>query len=178
MRPSLQHYSDGMMSRAIARAAHDRDMATALWIPDALPEHLHTLALATDMLRRECDAALPGNGAGACLPASAVLGHFALRTGVEARLVCGTFEGAPHWWVSAGGFIFDSTGGQFDVDLPSVAQDDAPGYVADGDYPCGHVNIELLYAEARRAFTDPWQASMFIDMALGVVAEAEMSVSR
>ena len=153
------------------------DVPDPSWLPSPHHARVGALAYATEMLRRTCDDVLPGYGAGACLPASAVIGHFALHSGIPARLVCGTFDGAPHWWVWSDGHIFDATGGQFDIELAAVSADDARGYEAGTDYPCGHETVELLYAEARRAFADPAQAEDFIDLALSVVAPAKMAVA-
>lgn len=140
------------------------------WLPEGLPDTLRGLAFATDLLRRFCDFELPGNGAGACLPASAIIGYRLRQESTDARLVCGTFNGEAHWWVESGEFIFDPTAGQFGDELPSVVSWETDAYDGLDTYPCGHTSVDMLYAEARRAFADPDEADRFVNIAL---AEAD-----
>jgi hypothetical protein len=148
------------------------------WLPEGLPLALRGLACGADLLRRFCDAMLPLNGAGACLPASAIVGMRAREAGIEVRLVCGTFRDESHWWMESGEFIFDPTAGQFGDDLPSVLSWESDDYEALDVFPCGHDSIDMLYAEARRAFAYPPDAEAFVDAALEEVDDGYRLAAR
>ncbi|SDH55729.1 hypothetical protein [Microbacterium sp. 77mftsu3.1] len=141
------------------------------WLPATLPADLLPLAFATDLIRRWCDDNLPAEGKGACLPASGIVGFTTLQDDIDARLVCGTHDGEPHWWVEAGGFIFDATAGQFGPDRLSVTEASDEHYAATDRYPCGHTSFELLLAEANRSFFDGSDALNFVQETLDLAAE-------
>lgn len=143
------------------------------WIPASLPQRLHHVAFATDLIRRMCDSQLPQAGRGACLPASAVVGHFCQGRDLDGRLVQGCFGGEPHWWVELEGFVFDPTAGQFGDGLPSISQVGEHAYSAESRWPCGHSSHEMLYAEAYRSFGDSAEAEDFIDLAVSEALEGE-----
>lgn len=163
--------SDGRFGVQV-HTAPETELVDEDWLPASLPRHLRPVGYAADLLRRLCDDALPDGGAGACLPTSAIIGYYCHHEGIDARLVCGSYQGAAHWWVEADGYIFDGSAGQFSDDLPSVSEPRSAGYAAENTFPCGHTTEELLFAEARRSFGDPGQAHHFVELALMEIADA------
>ena len=135
-------------------------------MPTTTPEPLHPAVQdACTAFHAHSTAEHPDGGL--CLVGAAYTGYVAHTAGAPATVVRGSYRGAPHWWLEVGGWRVDPTLHQF---VPGAGATPTPvtgagadvGYEDEGRYRNGYTSMEVVRAEAERAFVYPAAAHAFL----------------
>jgi hypothetical protein len=132
-------------------------------VRERLGDAADLLVGASSILHLQAGAVSDG-GDGLCLVTTAVLGHYTVSMLDETvQAVRGRYNGVDHWWVEHSGVRFDPTRSQFDGgDRFMLIEEHAQHYQSEETFPAGWVTLDLVVAEAQRAFAFPEAAEVFV----------------
>lgn len=174
------HYTSPKAARDAFENEQEVNESGATWPPIGLPKKLHAIATGADLLRHYNDSDYDG-GEGVCLGASALVSYKLAEKGIPHKLVHGTYhvpheeEARAHWWVESSGWIIDASRGQFPEKEyhSSVVRNASDRYEKTDEWDHGHKTLELVSAELKRCFADPYEAEFYLDNALQIFEESE-----
>ncbi len=175
-----EHYDSAEAAREAFEAKADFYIESGqVWPPPGLPKRLAATATTADLIRHHNDTFYDG-GAGVCLGASAFISHDLLTKAIPHKLVRGEYITAAgikeaHWWAESRGWIIDASRGQFEDETyrSGVIRAGAASYSKSEEFDPGHSSRDLVEAEMKRCFGDPYEAVEYLEIIEGIQFESE-----